>query len=242
MKKLLAILVCSAKVSEAVILVDKVGAASAATATAVTVNAISPNPGDLIVIACYQNVNNTSTVTMSDSSGKDTYIQIGGYVSQTTTDRMGMFYAPSSKPLSGITCTWSGGISGTITMALYTISGMNNASPLDAFTSSTLASGTSVTSGSLTTTHNPDIILVAAGQAATGLTGITQAAPFINKPGDKLASGGIGMFYYIPPDLQSGLTTVLTYSGGTATEIDTIMASFLGAGTCQSSFCGVLGQ
>lgn len=183
---------------------------------------ITTSAGNLIVAAFDQNVNNTQTLSVTDSNSA-TYTQAGGYASGTTSQRSAMFYLENAAAVTFVKGTW-GSISGRIGGRVFEISGAATSSPLDAAASTTGAgSATSLASGSLTTTNANDILIV--DTATTSVNTVAAGTGYTNPTGSQSQRGG--MSYKIVAATQSGVTT--TQSWGTTSTCSCCFAGFKAA-------------
>lgn len=183
---------------------------------------ISTTGGNLIVACFDQNVNNTQTLSVTDSNSA-TYTQAGGYASGSTTQRSAMFYLANAAAVTFVKGTW-GTISGRIGGRAFEISGAATSTPLDAAASTTAtASGTSLASGSLTTTNANDILIV--DTATTAINTVAAGTGYTNPTGSQSQRGG--MSYKIVSATQSGTTTTQTW--GSAATASCCFASFKAA-------------
>jgi len=192
-------------------------------ATASTINTsgnmVATTAGNLLYISCYEGVNNTSTLAITDSASQ-TWIQAGGYVSADTSSNQAGFYKPNSASVTSITGTWSGSLSATIPCIMYEISGAATGNPFDANTSnpassSNTASGNTLNSGTLSTNNTNDILLYAVGiggNAGTNWiadTGHGYSFPTNSNTG---STGRLGIESKIVSSPQNGVTTFITTS------------------------------
>jgi hypothetical protein len=144
---------------KAALSVVQVQNAVATAATAVTVT-IATSANNLVVIWCGQNVNNTSTLTVTDSTGgSNTWVQKGGYSNGIAGMNGGMFYTLSGIAVSSITATWSGGLSGRINIVVYEISGADMTTQSENAATQGTSANTTLTSNPLTTSNANDILL-----------------------------------------------------------------------------------
>lgn len=191
---------------------------------AVTVT-ISTAANDFIVFACRQNVNNTATAAITDSAGQTGWSQTAsGYKDDGTGDRIAVFFRANSAALTSATCTWSPNPSATVDGIVYEVSGMVSSAGEDSSVNNTQSSGTTATSGSLTTTNANDILFFAncmngAFSGATAGSGYT-----IPTNG---TSGRCISEYKIVGATQSGVTTTDTWTTSRANA--NIFAGFKGA-------------
>ena len=137
-----------------------------AASNAVTVT-ISTTLGSALVAWSRQGLNNTNTVTMSDSSGTGTWVQTAsGYVSgDNSTNRHAMWYKANSDAVTSVTCTWTAGSQPTELVVLE-LSDVHLATPHDASVNSQAPATTSLTTGNLTTTVNDTILIAGWGAGA----------------------------------------------------------------------------
>lgn len=185
--------------------------------------------GSLIVVICYQGVNSTSTLSISDSASQSGWTQAGTYVS-VSGDRFAMFYRPNSAALTTVTATWSGSLSATIPGVAYEIAGAALSTPLDANASnpatSTQANGThsSFNSGTLSTNNNNCVLLFGMGAgnnqvAEAGGSGYTTPTNW------NTSNGRCAMSYKIVSTTQSSTSTVITYNAVSTQNVG-IFAAF----------------
>lgn len=188
---------------------------------------ISGSTGNLAVIFSRQGTNNTTNMTVTDSSGgSNTWTQTSsGYVSSSSTARAAMFYSVLSANVTSITANWTG-TSGRISAVAYIISGNASSSPADSSVNAqTSTASLSITSGSLTTTNANDILLF-------GVSTGTNNTSYTPGTGFAIQSGGSGnravMSYEIVSSTQSNLTTTMGF-GNSSSSIVTIFAAFKAA-------------
>lgn len=177
------------------------------TGAAVTVT-LTTSAGSLIVVYCKQNVNSTSTVTMTDSNGGNTWSQTaGGYATSGSGTRAGMFFVPNATATTTVTCTWSASISGRIGAVECEVTGAATSTPEDgtSVNSSGTGSSTGLTSGSRSTTNANDILFYGTSVTTT-LSGVTAGAGF-NFPTNSIA---------VRVQLQNEIVTS-TFGPGTTT-------------------------
>lgn len=123
---------------------------------------ITTSAGSLIVAVCVQGLNNTDTLSITDSASQTGWTQTAsGYTTPDATHKAGIFYRANSAALTSVTCTKSGAV-GRISMVVCEITGAATASPEDSSVNHTDVSGTTSNSGSLTTTNANDLLLDAA--------------------------------------------------------------------------------
>lgn len=193
---------------------------------AVTVT-ISTTANNFIIFACRENINNTATAAITDSAGQTGWTQTAsGYKDDGTGDRMVVFFRANSAALSSVTCTWSPNPSGVVDGIVYEVSGMVSSGGEDSSVNNTQGSGTTATSGSLTTTNAKDILYFAtclngSYSAATSGTGYTIPA--------NGWSGRCISEYKIVAATQSAVTTTAGWT--TARSNASIFAGFKGAAT-----------
>ncbi len=193
--------------------------------TADTVN-ITTTAGNLLVAQVRQGSNNTSTATMSDSSGTNVWTQTAsGYNTSASTTRSAMFFVPNAAAVTSITVTWSGVLSTRVSIMVYEISGAAASSVLDSdVNSSNAANATSLTSGSLTTANANDILIYAVNVGADQTTWTVGAGYTFpaNATGNRQA-----MQYQIVSATQSAVTTSMTW--GATTKSASFFAAFKAA-------------
>lgn len=195
---------------------------------------ITTTAGHLLVIAAYQGVNNTSTLAITDSSGANTWTQVGSYGSASAASRMAMFYSLSTSGVTTVTATWSGTIAATIAATVYEISGQstggldpNSSNPGVTNASASLAS---LASASISSTNPAAIFLYAVGEGTTS-TGWAGTASFAFPTGSFLAGGGrMGIGNLIVASPQSALTTTTSWTSAGNDRIG-IIAAFSAAMT-----------
>ncbi len=184
-----------------------VGAASNQVAgTAVTATRTT-TAGNLLVVFAKGGGSSTATFTISDSTGTQSYTQTASGYSTNGTDRSGMFYFPASASVTSVTATWSGA-SATIMIIVFEISGAASSSVEDASVNNTQASGTTATSGSLTTSNAADILIFGMG-VGVSVSSITAGAGYTVPAGATTLRSG--MEYKVVSSTQSGVTTTLTW-------------------------------
>jgi len=113
--------------------------------------------GNLLVAVCATSAN--TTLSISSPSGFSTAI------SQSGTPSQGIFYKIAAGGETTITCSF--GATATVGVHIYEYSGIDSSSPLDA-TGSTTGSGTSVSSGSVTTSNANNLLFSAIVSAFNG--------------------------------------------------------------------------
>jgi hypothetical protein len=180
---------------------------SAATATTVT---ISISSGHTAVINCGQGANSTSTATITDSGG-NTYMQsASGYSVSTGARASGMWYSYLASSVTSVTCTWTGSLSALVRATVFDVIGTATSSIEDSsVNSSNASSGTTYTSGSLTTSNANDILLF--GTNFSGGT-VTAGSGYTIPSGGQIAGGNAhsAMQYQIVSSTQSAVTTSMT--------------------------------
>lgn len=196
-----------------------------AAGAAVTVT-ITTTAGNLLVICSHQGANTTSTLAMTDSSGQGGWLQTASGYATVATRRFAMFYRPNSAALTTVTATWSGGITSTIDLIVYEVSGADLVTPEDSSVNvNGAASSTTITSAALTTANANDILFF--GAQFGGVYGtLTQGAGFTLPAGSTQSRSG--MQYSIVSSIQSGVTTSMTCT--TTQAYDNIFAAFKAAG------------
>src|SRR2546428_535526 len=98
-------------------------------ATAVTVT-ISTTSGNLLVFFATEGNNNTLTVTITDSASQ-TWTQVNGYFSSSSTVRSSVWYKANSAAITSATATWSGSLSTRVSGMIFEVSGADlNIMPL----------------------------------------------------------------------------------------------------------------
>jgi hypothetical protein len=186
------------------------------TATTVT---ISTTANDAIVVIAYEGVNSTSTLSISDSTGTNTYTQAGGYVT-VSGDRFAMFYDCQAAAVTSVTATWSGSISATVPVVVFEISGLAASGCLDPHSgnpvSSTQTNGThsSFASGTLSTTNANDILLFGMG-AGTNLSSEAAGSGFTLPSGGNASNGRAAMIYKVVAATQTNTSTSITFTSTT---------------------------
>jgi len=113
--------------------------------------------GNLLVVVCATGVNTTLSIT--SPSGFSTAI------SQSGTPSQGIFYKIAVGGETSITCSF--GASATVGVHIYEYSGIDSSSPLDT-TGSATGSGTAVSSGSITTTNDNNLLFSAIASGFNG--------------------------------------------------------------------------
>jgi len=189
------------------------------------------NATHAIVISAYEGVNNTSTLSISDSTGgSNTYTQIGGYVSSGS-DRYAMFYSCSlSAQFTSITATWSGGLSATIPVVVFDITGLASSGCADGngtnpATSTQTGTHTTFSSGNLSTTQSTDILIFGMG-SGTSLNGSVSAGSGYTLPSNGCTSNQRNCHTYkIVSATQSSVSTSDSYTSTNASQAG-IFAAF----------------
>jgi hypothetical protein len=198
----------------------------ATTATAVTVN-IASTANNLLVGYCAQNVNNTSTVTMSDSGGSNTWSQRGSYVGQTA-QRAAMFYTISGGAVTTVTCTWSGSISGRVVMIVYEFSGADMGLQDQNASTQTGTGVATLQSAPLTTTYATTVILYGiAMTTATSQDDHNTAGLATTFPTNTIAQGRMDVGCYAASATQSGATSTTSWT--TSTNVSGLITAFRSA-------------
>ncbi len=195
---------------------------------AVTVT-ISTSANNLLAIFTTQNINNTSTVTISDSAGQTWTQTTSGYASQSATSRSAVWIKPSSKAVTSVTATWSGGISARVDAIVFEISGAAASSAEDSSVNNSQASGTTATSGSLTTTNANDILIFGVHISGGFTSPVAGSGYTIPTNG---SSARAAMQYQIVSAPQSAVTTTLSWTG--AFPNDNVFAAFKAAVTVEA--------
>lgn len=202
------------------------------TATTVT---ITTTTGNLLVLAVYEGVNSTSTMSVTDTAG-NTWIQAGGYVTSSG-DRFCMFYCPNHTSVTSVTATWSGSINATVPVVVIEFSGVATGTPLDAngtnpATSSGTSAATSLTSGSLSTSNANDVLIFGLGIGTTN-TGMTPGLNYTLNTNAKTSNQRCAITYRIVSTTQTNTTTSDSWNTN-ASSRTSVLAAF--ADTNQFAF------
>jgi len=229
---LAALLLLTPLPTHAVLAVVQAASHQTLNATATTIGSgdglVATGSGNLLVLTCYQPTNNTSTLAVTDSASQSGYLQAGSYASSGTTDRFAMFYKENSASITSITGTWSGSLVATVPCVVYEISGAATSSSIDAtVNASQNATGTTITSGSLTTTNANDILIFGVGENAN-TSGWSPGAGFAIQSGGSITAGRAATSTEIVSSTQSGVTTTMSWTT-TGNKIDTVFAAFKAA-------------
>ncbi len=121
---------------------------------------LSTVSGHLLVAYVREGSSNTTTFTVTDSTGQ-TWTQAGTYTSFSTANRSALFYMANSKAVTSVTANLSASVAHT-GIIVYEIAGAATSSPIDAgpvAKAVTSNAGNSITSSALTTTNSNDILL-----------------------------------------------------------------------------------
>jgi len=196
-----------------------------ATGATVTVT-ITTTAGNLLVAVARAGTGASGqTVTITDSTGgSNTWTQTAsGYVSTSSSNNMGMFYSVTAAGVTSVTASWTGAISGIedIVVLEFTNPSGGQAGVQDASVNSTVATGVSITSGSLTTNNANDVLVFDAGAASSEITW-TPGSGFTIPAGAQ--TNRVALSYEIVSAPQSGLTT--TMGVNSSTGLGSIFAGF----------------
>jgi len=194
------------------------------TATTVT---ITTTTGNLLVLAVYEGVNATSTISVSDTAG-NTWTQVNSYVTSSG-DRFAMLYSLGASSITSVTATWSGNISATVPVVVIEFSGVATGTPLDSnagnpATSSGTTNSTTLTSGALTTSNAVDVLIFGLGIGST-TTGMTAGTNFTLNANATTSNQRCSITYRIVAATQSGATTSDTWNTGSSNRTS-IFAAF----------------
>jgi hypothetical protein len=213
--------------AKAITVVQSCQTSAVTNGTSATVSCATAS-GNFLVIETGEVANNTSTVTISDSTGgANTWLQTAsGYASQGATDRHAMFFVPNATGVTSITAAWTGGLSTRINIVVLEVSGMAFSSAEDSSVNNSQVSGTTATSGALTTTNASDLLVMGVGINATHTADTAGAGYTIPANG---VSARETVQYKIVAVTQAGVTTTMTWT--TAATTANIFAGFKGAPT-----------
>jgi hypothetical protein len=182
---------------------------SATSAAAVTVTCTT-SVNNLVIVYCRQNINNTATAAITDSSAQGGWAQTSlGYKDDATGNRASQWTHANSAALTSVTCTWSPNPTATVTATVFEVSGMAASSPEDAAIGNNQGSGTTATSGSLTTTNANDILVFSVGLG--GAFSAPAAGAGYTLPANDTTMRNF-VTYKIVSATQSGVTTTGTWT------------------------------
>lgn len=188
--------------------VQAVSPADGTSVTNLTVN-ITTTAGNAVCVFSRSPAGSGLTATITDSAGQSGWTQTAsGYSADGTTDTTAMFCHPNSAALTSVKVTWSG-TGGTIGAVAWEMNGMAASTMEDASVNNSNGSGTTATSGSLTTTNASDILVFARG--ASGTTSSPAAGSGFTLPSGQ-SSARVVMTYKIVSATQSGVTTTITWT------------------------------
>ena len=155
--------------------------------TSISVN-LATTAGHLLVAFVREGKNAADNFTISDSGGNTWAQTTSGYVSAGSSHRAAMFYSFTTQADTSVTAnfTTGGGVSPT-TITVMEFSGLTAA---DGSVNSSNISASSLTSGTLTTTQSPDVLIYAVG-SGVNRTSWTAGSGFAI-PNDNVATGANG--------------------------------------------------
>ena len=133
-----------------------------------------------------------------------------GYSVSTGARASGMWYSYLASSVTSVTCTWTGSLSALVRATVFDVIGTATSSIEDSsVNSSNASSGTTYTSGSLTTSNANDILLF--GTNFSGGT-VTAGSGYTIPSGGQIAGGNAhsAMQYQIVSSTQSAVTTSMT--------------------------------
>lgn len=192
-------------------------ASTSASSLSVTVTTTS---GDFILVGEGNSAGQTNDSTPTDSASQ-TYTNINHATGGNANSEVSLYYVNNSAALTSVTCNWVSP-STQRPCFVFEISGVVASSPIDANVTGGSGSGTTTTSGSLTTTNAKDI-LVFAGRVGANQTTWTQGSGY-TIPNNNVATGNSGsnirmaLQYKVVTTTQSGVTTNMTYGAGGSNE------------------------
>lgn len=214
--------------SEAALSVVQAANLNAPTASAVQVN-INTTAGNLLVFACAEGANTTSTLAVSDSTaGSNTWVQAGNYIS--LGGRMALFYAANAAAVTSVTGTWSGGLSVSVDGIVFEIANAVQVSPLDpnvlnSIASTQAASVTALPSGSLSSSNMLDILLYVVKVGGSTAGGFTVGSGYTFPANN--ATAAMSMQYKIVSAVQNATTTTMTWVTTRGNDLG-FFAAFMG--------------
>lgn len=180
--------------------------------TTIVVN-ITTTAGSMLIVAGAQGTDNTSTETVSDSAG-NTYTQTAsGYTSSGAANRGAMWVKANALAVTSVTITFNVSQANPMVFVLEFTRGVT-ASAEDTSVNSNTAAGTSLTSGTYTTTNANDV-LVYFMRSGAGQASWTPGAGF-TIPNNNLTTGASGsntraaIQYQIVSATQAAQTTSMS--------------------------------
>jgi len=181
--------------------------------TSVTVP-IGTTAGNLLVIFCMNGANSSATVSITDSAGQTWTQTASSYASSASSNRSAMFYKANSAAVTSVTATWTASAN-NIGAIVYEINGADPSSPADGSVNSSLSGTgiTSLTSGGLNTTNANDILIYGV-RTQSDQTSWTAGSGYTIPTNS--SNTRQGMQYQIVSATQSGVTTSMSWSAGTA--------------------------
>jgi hypothetical protein len=189
------------------------------TTQSVTVASVA---GDALVACVREGSNATDNFTISDSAGQKWTQTASGYVAVGTGRRGGCFFKANSAALTSVTANFitAGGVAFTSIAVLEFANGATSGLEDASVNSSSAATGSSLASGSLTTTNALDILLYwvgLGGDQSSWTAGPNFAIPANNDaPGANGSNPRTAIQYEIVNSTQSGLTTSMSFNPGTS--------------------------
>lgn len=185
---LLVLLLCASSARGVIAVTQARSNQAGGTSTSVT---ITTTANHLIVVIGYEDVSSSSTMGVGDSGCAApcaSYLQVGSTVT-VGNGAMAMFYRENAPSVTSVQCTSS--TSATLPCVVYEISGTASSGSLDGSATATAsASGTTLTSGALTTTNTgSDILLYGMATGATQTAWTVGASHTIDAQGALPSSG-----------------------------------------------------
>ena len=218
--------------SAAITFVQAAQSLNSTSGSSVSVTMSNNVAGDFLVVACREGLNQTATLSMTDTAG-NTYTLVNSSGSGGSGNRKSaLFYAANinSAASNTISCNFAPSVSGTVGIVALEFAGVATSSPTDGnVTSSNSASlATSLSSGNLTTTNANDLLIyeVNASVAETTYTAGTGYTIPTN------GSNGRQAVQYQIVSATGTYSTSVTWNAGAYS--DGVFAAFKAAVTCSA--------
>lgn len=191
-------------------------------ATSIACPAISTTTGNLLVIFFRQSGNTNLPSSVADTAGNTFHGNGQADISGVGGDAITHYYAYNitGNASNVVTVTWGGNESFRAITCLE-FSGVGSSDPLDQVVTTRQSSSTSITSGSVTTTQNDEIIAIGVG---TGSTSATYTPDTGYTLGPTVTSKDAASEYKVVSSIQGGITPAM--SADVTTNWGMVVATF----------------
>lgn len=179
---------------------------------------ITTTAGNFLIVCTREGLNNTDNFTVNDNATQGNWFQsAGGYFvdAGATSRKASAFYMPTSKALTTVTVNYTTG--GGVSLVSLIACEFSGISFVDADVISQSASGTTFTTGALTTTQPNDLAVVCA-EFGGAVTSVVAGSGYTVPSNGSLTR--IGLEYKILSATQSGVTTTMTWGTAQASAGD----------------------